>query len=465
LFFTSAPLLMADLFAICASGLIAVAVSSLLGIEPAAAASVVLLGGSSLLMLPMIEFAIGLVPGVGLSLLDELRLSSIASLLWVVFLAAASLPQAGNRAAVAITLIFLLPLMLAAVPICRHVVRGLVSQCAWWGQPVVIFGGGPKSAAVYRRLAGDPSRGLRPIGIINDRNASWDDRHIEPAWYLGPPVAARRIADRFGIFWGIVALEQHNPAETSDLLDQFSAVIPHLLVLRDHGSESRLWEGAHDCGGLSSLRIDVRLLSPTSQWAKRAMDVVLTAIGGCALLPFFGIVALAIKLSSPGPVFYTQRRVGHGGREFRIWKFRSMVANAEEVLSTYLERDPQARADWAATSKLKRDPRVTPIGRWLRRTSLDELPQIWNVFRGDMSLVGPRPLSLYDIEKHGPAYSLYKRVRPGMTGLWQVSGRSNTTYQEHVRLDLRYIRNWSPWFDLYILARTFGVVIRGEGAY
>jgi Undecaprenyl-phosphate galactose phosphotransferase WbaP len=183
------------------------------------------------------------------------------------------------------------------------------------------------------------------------------------------------------------------------------------------------------------------------------------------LLPFFAVVAIAIKISSPGPVFFTQQRVGRNGKTFRMWKFRSMVVNAEQVLAAYLDQHPEQWQSWQNISKLKRDPRVTPIGKLLRRTSLDELPQIWNVLRGDMSLVGPRPLPLYDVPKHGPAYALYTRMRPGLTGLWQVSGRSNTTYEEHVRLDLRYIRNWSLWLDLCILARTIKVVVLSDGAY
>jgi Undecaprenyl-phosphate galactose phosphotransferase WbaP len=465
LFLTAAPLLVSDLVAIgvsCVSGL---AVGVQFGFEASTARDIVFLGGISLLMQPAIGWAVGLYPGVGLSSLDELRFSSITTLLWVALGLAANLPTTDNPSTVITMFAVVLSMALVTVPLFRYLVRKLVAGCRWWGQPVFIFGGGAEGAAVYRRLSHDPSRGLRPIGIIDDRSTQWDDPHVLPAWYLGPPSAARRIADRFGVFWGIVALGPRSATETAELLDQFAAVVPHLLVLCDTEFDSRLWAGAHDCAGLSSLRIDVRLLSPTMRLAKRAMDVILTLTGGCLLIPFFVAVAVAIKISSPGPVFYTQRRVGHGGREFRMWKFRSMVANAEQVLNAYLEKDPEARAQWAATSKLKRDPRVTSIGRWLRKTSLDELPQIWNVLRGDMSLVGPRPLPLYDIEKHGDAYNLYKRVRPGMTGLWQVSGRSNTTYEEHVRLDLRYIRNWSPWFDLHILARTLGVVVRGEGAY
>jgi lipopolysaccharide/colanic/teichoic acid biosynthesis glycosyltransferase len=147
------------------------------------------------------------------------------------------------------------------------------------------------------------------------------------------------------------------------------------------------------------------------------------------------------------------------------WKFRTMVDNADRLLGEHLEKNPQLREEWANTHKLKQDPRVTKIGRILRRTSLDELPQIWNVLTGEMSLVGPRPVVSAEVEKYGESFEFYRAVRPGITGLWQVSGRSDTTYGERVTLDVRYVRHWSVWLDIYLLVRTFSVVLRGSGAY
>jgi lipopolysaccharide/colanic/teichoic acid biosynthesis glycosyltransferase len=147
------------------------------------------------------------------------------------------------------------------------------------------------------------------------------------------------------------------------------------------------------------------------------------------------------------------------------WKFRTMVENADQFLEEHLAKNPQLREEWDNTHKLRHDPRVTRIGRILRRTSLDELPQIWNVLRGEMSLVGPRPVVSAEVEKYGESFDFYRAVRPGITGLWQVSGRSDTSYSERVALDVRYVRHWSVWLDIYLLARTFRVVFRGSGAY
>jgi Undecaprenyl-phosphate galactose phosphotransferase WbaP len=207
------------------------------------------------------------------------------------------------------------------------------------------------------------------------------------------------------------------------------------------------------------------LLSGRAQKTKRAVDIVLALILLLAALPFSLAIAAAIVIETPGPVIFCHTRVGRGGRRFRLWKFRSMGVDADAVLAKHLKQDRDLQVEWLRTRKLKRDPRVTRVGALLRRSSLDELPQLWNVLRGDMSLVGPRPIVDAEIGKYGPAYALYRKVRPGLTGLWQVSGRNDTSYRERTELDSRYIREWSPWLDLSVLLRTVRVVVLGHGAY
>jgi Undecaprenyl-phosphate galactose phosphotransferase WbaP len=225
------------------------------------------------------------------------------------------------------------------------------------------------------------------------------------------------------------------------------------------------WMRARDCGGVVGLEVRRELLRRGSRLTKRAMDFVLAAGGGALVLPWVAIVALIVRLTSRGPAFYGHGRIGEGGRMFRAWKFRTMVENADEILEHCLEADPGLRAEWMANHKLRDDPRVTKIGKLLRQTSLDELPQIWNVIRGEMSLVGPRPIVRHEAGKYGEEFDTYRRVRPGITGLWQVSGRSETTYAERVAMDVHYVRNWSVWLDVYLLAKTVGVVLRKRGAY
>jgi exopolysaccharide production protein ExoY len=202
------------------------------------------------------------------------------------------------------------------------------------------------------------------------------------------------------------------------------------------------------------------------QWsraAKRGMDVAVASALILLSTPFLAAVALLVSLDG-GPVLFRHERIGRGGRPFVCYKFRTMVVDAEASLARLLTENPCAQAEWLASQKLRDDPRVTRIGRWLRRTSLDELPQLLNVLRGDMSLVGPRPVVRDELARYGAEIPHYLRERPGLTGLWQVSGRNDLTYDDRVRLDGWYLRNKTLVGDLKILVRTCWIVIHGRGA-
>ena len=201
------------------------------------------------------------------------------------------------------------------------------------------------------------------------------------------------------------------------------------------------------------------------QLAKRSFDLALTLPVSVLMSPLLLLIALLGRFSSPGPIFYGQRRIGRNGREFIAWKFRTMVENADRVLEEHLQANPELRDEWNINHKLKDDPRITPLGKILRKFSLDELPQLWNVLCGEMSIVGPRPIVRAEADKYGRRFAVYQRVPPGITGLWQISGRNNTTYEERVRLDEYYVRHWSMLLDIYILLRTFKTVVSAEGAY
>lgn len=198
--------------------------------------------------------------------------------------------------------------------------------------------------------------------------------------------------------------------------------------------------------------------------SKRAFDLVMTALILFYLAPLLGIVYLLVRRDG-GPAFYGHTRIGAGGDSFKCWKFRTMVVDAEAALKELLERDPVAAAEWQRDFKLKKDPRVTAIGRFLRATSLDELPQLYNVLLGEMSLVGPRPIVRDEMVRYGANIVEYLSCRPGLTGLWQVSGRNDVSYRQRVALDTDYARHWSMGRDLVILLRTIGVVAKRSGAY
>ena len=198
---------------------------------------------------------------------------------------------------------------------------------------------------------------------------------------------------------------------------------------------------------------------------KRIFDLVCTICGGLLILPIIAVVALLVAIDNKGNVIFAHRRIGKDGKEFPCYKFQSMVPNAQEILQDYLTKNPAARKEWEESFKLTNDPRVTKLGGFLRKTSLDELPQLWNVIKGDMSLVGPRPIVKKEIERYGEYFREYAMVLPGITGMWQASGRSDTTYEERVAMDTWYVRNWSVWLDIMYLAKTFTAVIFGKGAY
>jgi lipopolysaccharide/colanic/teichoic acid biosynthesis glycosyltransferase len=198
---------------------------------------------------------------------------------------------------------------------------------------------------------------------------------------------------------------------------------------------------------------------------KRGIDISLVLVAMPIVLLLIGLVALVVKLSSPGPILYSHRRIRKGGAFFSMWKFRTMCVNSAEVLEDYLAQHPEARAEWNRTHKLRNDPRVTPICGFLRRYSLDELPQFWNVLVGQMSLVGPRPIVAAEVEKYRDSFDSYCRVKPGVTGLWQVSGRSRVSYDERVALDCQYVGHWSLSRDIVILLKTFASVVNQDGAF
>lgn len=217
-------------------------------------------------------------------------------------------------------------------------------------------------------------------------------------------------------------------------------------------------------GAYSGLEIVNRRQLKALSIQKRLLDKTLAVVAFVLLSPFFLIVPLLVKLTSRGPVFYRQDRLGRNGVPIRVWKFRSMYADADERLKSILESDPAKKAEWEANFKLADDPRVTPLGKLLRKTSIDEFPQLFNVFAGDMALVGPRPIVEKEVAHYGDAYPVFSSVKPGITGLWQASGRSDTDYARRVALDTYYVLNWSPWLDLWIMKQTVGAVLSLRGA-
>jgi len=205
--------------------------------------------------------------------------------------------------------------------------------------------------------------------------------------------------------------------------------------------------------------------APVGGRSKRLTDLSVALVALVAIWPLFLMIIVVMKLTDPGPVFFAHERIGFKGRRFRCLKFRSMVQDSEMVLQAVLRRDPEAAREWKEKQKLRRDPRITTLGRLLRVTSLDELPQLLNVLFGDMSIVGPRPIVAAEMSRYGKSFSVYVSARPGLTGLWQVGGRNDTAYEKRVRLDVDYVENWSLGRDAVVMVKTAYVVLTRSGSY
>jgi Undecaprenyl-phosphate galactose phosphotransferase WbaP len=344
----------------------------------------------------------------------------------------------------------------------RSIVFFLLGRAHWWGRRIFVVGSDKQAAALYSELLRQPQRGLRPIGFIDDLETL--DTELDPALYLGPPEALRELAVEHGVTAAVVAKSSPD-SQTQRLFCREELGIRDWILMSSLEGYPSLWGEAVEVTGIPALLVRNRLLSPWSRGLKRAADLAITLTSVLLALPLLVAIMTLVRLGSPGSIFYGQERIGRHGRRFKAWKFRTMVVNADEVLEAYLASDPLLQVEWDANHKLKDDPRITWIGKFLRKTSLDELPQLWNVIRGEMSLVGPRPIVVAEIDKYADDYEYYVDVLPGITGLWQVSGRNNTTYPERVAFDAYYVKNWSLWLDLYILVSTIRVILFREGAY
>jgi Undecaprenyl-phosphate galactose phosphotransferase WbaP len=351
-------------------------------------------------------------------------------------------------------------LCLFMVPVARSLLRRFCCRRSWWGSPLVLLGEEMLDELLVN-FEKYPERGLRVVAQI-------DASFVNGG--LGPQLAAiSRQHPEAAILLLPAAFPLHSASGTQRLNCLLAELHRHfkdvLLLPGFMAHNPFLWLAPRDLGNGAALLVRQNLHDKRMLLLKRMLDLSLIALSACLVLPLWIVIALAIMIDSPGAPVYFQERVGRNGTRFRVCKFRTMVQNADALLQKALAENRDLRREWEHVHKLKQDPRITRIGALLRKTSLDELPQLWNVLKGDMSLVGPRPIVHEEIEKYGPIFEEYLRVRPGLTGLWQVSGRNNLTYEERVRLDHYYVSNWSVWFDIWILARTVPIVLCGRGAY
>ncbi|WP_269523441.1 undecaprenyl-phosphate galactose phosphotransferase WbaP [Coraliomargarita parva] len=404
-------------------------------------------------------FVFKLLPAWGMSPVESLRrqvgltCAVYAGMTIVLFLSRSSFDY--TRVSLLASFLLTVPI----VPFVRMLVKRMLLQAHIWGIPVAIYGAGLAGRSIIQRLKEEPGQGYYPVCVFDD------NKMLHGTQLEGIPVRSGTDSIAKDVPVAILAMTKIGGERISELMEGSLSSYLRVMIIPNLIHTPTLWVTSRDLSGTPGLELSNNLLDPSKRVLKRSFELGLTL---CSM-PFWGplyllICALIWLEDRQNPIF-KQERIGQGSRLFKTWKFRTMVPNAEMVLQRKLREEPELRAEWEANCKLQKDPRITKVGRFLRKTSLDEIPQLINVLKGDMSLIGPRPLPEYHyVQLPDGVRRLRERVKPGMSGLWQVSGRSDVGNEGMVRWDPYYVRNWSLWLDIVILVRTFKVVLLGSGA-
>ncbi len=423
-----------------------------------------------LLLFLVVYATLGLYPGILRPASEELKRLTLGSSLGFLFLSfILFLTQQGpiySRFIIA----FCWLAALLVVPLFRYITRRCCANKAWWGYPAVLFAPADTIADVEQDFREHREMGLFiaesiPLDREGSLPASMAELSLSADKSLIPERVLQSIAERHpGALAFLLADSLHRELR-EPLIMLLGRHFRQVLVHLDRHWLKQVTLHVVDAPGGQVLTLRQNLLDPARMRMKRFLDILFCLLGSAFLLLAIPLIALCVRLDSKGPVFFTQKRIGRGGKPIYVVKFRTMAPDAQERLDRLLAANSALREEWEKGQKLAHDPRLTRVGLFLRRTSLDELPQVFNVIKGEMSLVGPRPIVESEVARYGDGYELYTRVRPGITGLWQVSGRNDLRYDKRVALDKHYVYNWSVWLDIYIMIRTIPALVTGRGAY
>lgn len=356
---------------------------------------------------------------------------------------------------------------LVVVPLARALLRVLAARTTWWGIPVVVISYNDAGQGIVDGLRRWPEMGLRPVALFEQSDTSSEPtaNGKDPDMIVGEPRDAARVAAALGVRDTIVSFLPEANEQNADKMRYYAKMFRRVYELREGSRDTAFWTALPVCERFAGVYLaNAHASHGGYRLLKRVLDVVISFVVGIVLLPVLLVTSLLIRLDSSGPALFKQLRMGRAGRIYSVYKFRTMHPSSEERLAEILANDEQRKKEYVDFHKLSDDPRITRVGSFLRRYSLDELPQFWNVFVGDMSLVGPRAYVPGEISDMAGLERVVLQVRPGITGLWQVLGRNEINFQTRVELDIEYVQNATLWLDLYIMVRTFPVVLTGQGA-
>lgn len=407
---------------------------------------------------------LGLYPGYGLDSVEQLRRHVYATFTTLAILAIFALGSQIGEALSRLLLILVFVGLLVFVPFVQYGVKCWMKKIGLWGKPVVILSYKATGTNIVDSLRQSWELGYDPVAVF-DYRLDMSEGSLDGVDHQQALAGVVELSREHGVDTVIFAMPYTRREQLAKLVSQASLSFQHVLVIPNLNGVTNSAVIARNLAGTFAVEIKYNLLNPWALRAKRIIDLCATVIGGILILPLLLILFLLVYLESGRPVFFGDRRMGRDGNLFFCLKFRTMVPDAEALLQRILEEDEGLRWEYFKYHKLRDDPRVTRIGRFLRKTSLDELPQLWNVLKGDMSLVGPRPYLPRESKEIGITQSEILRVSPGMTGPWQVAGRSRASFEDRVQMDDYYVQDWSVWLDLVLLARTVKTVVCGKGAY
>ena len=415
----------------------------------------------------LLFICVGMYPGIMTSPTDEVRKFFVCiTFSFLAIILSILIPDENNKIlhsiimdssniSVSIAFLISIPICAFLFPAGRDVFRHFFSKFKWWGVPAVVYTNGNKAYFIIDKLLKNKYLGYHPAVIVDS-----SDNHEDN--YKGIPIfnstdKLKQIIKKHNVKQAIICSYKGD-------INYIMSSYRYTLTISKHQEMFTSTQQLKDIAGIMGFTSVHNLTFKGNLMLKRLLDISVIVFFSPIVLPIVLILCVLTKCTSKGPIFYGHKRVGKNGKEIKCWKFRSMCVNSAEILEEILATDPVRRAEWEKDRKFKDDPRVTKFGKFLRKTSFDEIPQLFNVLIGQMSLVGPRPVTVPELEKYGEYKDYVLSVLPGLSGMWQISGRSDTGYEERISFDTYYIQNWSIWLDIWILIKTVWVVIAGKGA-